>query len=78
MMNEQFREIALRKEGQTYIFRFDAVSQPALLGVLGRFAADPGLNFSWHDAAVVCKIARQPCTKSGPAVASPPTRERLA
>jgi hypothetical protein len=78
MMNEQLREIALRKEGQTYIFRFDAVSQRVLLGVLGRFATDPGLNFSWHDAAVVCKIARQPCPKSGPAVASPPSGGRLS
>jgi hypothetical protein len=77
-MNGQFQEIALRKEGQTYIFRFDAASQRALLGVLGRFASNPELKFSWHDAAVVCKIARQPCLKSGPATASPPSSGRFA
>jgi hypothetical protein len=78
MMNDQLWEITLCKEGQIYIFRFDAASHRALLGVLGRLAVDPGLNFSWHNAAVVCKIARQPCPESGPAVASPPIGGRLA
>ena len=32
--------------------------------VLGRFAADPGLNFTWHAAAVLCKKARQECVKA--------------
>ena len=76
-MNDLLQEVTLKKEGQTYIFRFDAASHPALLGVLGRFAADAQLNFSWHDAVVVCKKVRQPCAKSGPALASPPTGKRL-
>ena len=76
-MNDLLQEVTLKKEGQTYIFRFDAASHPALLGVLGRFAADAQLNFSWHDAAVVCKKVRQPYSTSGPALASPPTGKRL-
>ena len=84
MVNDQLWEIALCKEGHVYVFRFDAASRfdaaghRALLGVLGRFAADPGLNFSWHDAAVVCKIVRKPCPKGGPAVASPSSGGRFA
>jgi len=62
-VNGIFKEIALKRDGQTYIFRFDDASHRALVGVLGRFAADPGLNFTWHDAAVLCKKARQECVK---------------
>jgi hypothetical protein len=54
-VNGHLREITLTKGVDTYIFRFDAVSQQALLGVVARFAAAPDLTFSWHDAAVVCK-----------------------
>jgi len=57
-VNRRFREIALRKGGETYIFRFDGSSHQALLGVLARFAVATDLNFSWHDAAVVCRKAR--------------------
>lgn len=62
-MNPQLREVALRKEGQTYIFRFDAQSHRALLCTLARWATDAQYNFSWHDAAVVCKSARDPGAK---------------
>jgi len=62
-MNPQLREVALRKEGQTYIFRFDAQSHRALLGTLARWATDAHYNFSWHDAAVVCKTVRDPAAK---------------
>lgn len=58
-MNSKFREIALQKGGETYIFRFDDATHPAFLKVLGRFAADPNFNFSWHNAAVLCKKVRQ-------------------
>jgi len=58
-MNGILKQIALKREGQTYIFRFDDASHLALVRVLGRFAADPNLNFTWHDAAVMCKKARQ-------------------
>jgi hypothetical protein len=63
-VNGIFKEIALKKDDQTYIFRFDDASHQALVGVLGRFAADPGLNFTWHAAAVLCKKARQECVKA--------------
>lgn len=58
-MNGRLREITLNKGVETYVFRFDAASRQALLGVVARFAADPDLAFSWHDAAVVCKRVRE-------------------
>jgi hypothetical protein len=58
-MNGKFREIVLHKDRETYVFRFDDVSHGALLSVLGRFADDPQLGFSWYDAAAVCKKVRQ-------------------
>jgi hypothetical protein len=54
------REVALRKDGHTYLFRADGESHRALLSVLRRFALRPELNFSWHDAAVVCRKFREP------------------
>jgi hypothetical protein len=58
-VNGQLNELVLKKEGQTYIFRFDDASRRGLVQTLGRFAADPELNFSWHDAAVLCNKARE-------------------
>jgi hypothetical protein len=64
-MNDKFREIALQKGQETYIFRFDEGSHRAFLKVLGQFAADPNLSFSWYDAAVLCKRARHRQAKGG-------------
>ena len=58
-VNGRLREITLKKGVETYVFRFDAASHHALLGVVARFAAAPDLTFSWHDAAVVCKKVRE-------------------
>jgi hypothetical protein len=76
-MNGRFSEIALRKGGETYVFRFDDASHRALLNVLGRLAADPSLNFSWHDAAVLCKKVRQQCPKALGTTTSAATTNRL-
>ena len=75
-MNGMFKQIVLKREGQTYIFRFDDKSHLALVRVLGRFAADPNLNFTWHDAAVLCKKARQECGKVSGGGVSIPTMNR--
>ena len=54
------REVALRKDGHTYIFRTDGKSHRQSLTALRRFAMTPHLSFSWHDAAVVCRKFREP------------------
>ena len=76
-MNAKFREIALQKGRETYIFRFDDASHPAFLQVLGRFAADPNLSFSWYDAAVLCKRARQQYAKVPGTMSAAATINRL-
>ena len=45
--------IALVKDGERYVFLYDDQSAPQLLQTLGRYAADPELNFTWYDAAVL-------------------------
>ena len=57
-MDKNCRELILVKDGEKYIFRFDRAADRRLVGVLGRFAADPQLSFSWYDAAVLCKKLR--------------------
>jgi hypothetical protein len=39
--------LALVKDGERYVFLYDENSVPTLLQTLGRYAADPELNFSW-------------------------------
>jgi hypothetical protein len=63
-MSETYEEIRLRKEGHTYLFRFDSDSRKTLLGVLAKFAADPQLNFSWHDASALCRKIREDGVKT--------------
>ncbi len=64
-MSAELRVFTLVKDGEKYIFRFDDRSQRQLLGVFGRFAANPELNFSWHDAAVASKKLREICPAAG-------------
>lgn len=51
--------IALVKDGERYVFLFDRESAPQLLQTLGKHAADPELNFSWYDAAVLSQRVRR-------------------
>ena len=50
--------LALLKDGERYVFLYDDRSADQLLQTLGRFAADPELNFSWYDAAVLSQRIR--------------------
>jgi hypothetical protein len=53
------RVVALRKDAEKYVFIYDQASRKALLGTFGKFAANPELNFSWHDAATLCRKVRE-------------------
>ena len=59
MNNCQNNVLTLVKDGEMYLFLLDNASRKALLGVFGRFAANPDLNFSWHDAAVLSRRIRE-------------------
>jgi len=51
--------IALVKDGERFVFLYDEQSEPELFRTLGQFAADPELDFTWFDAAVIGQKARE-------------------
>ena len=51
--------IALVKGGERYVFLYDDESRAEALRVLGRYASNPDLSFSWYDAAVLGQKVRQ-------------------
>jgi hypothetical protein len=51
--------LALVKGAERYIFLFDDSSRAETLRVLGRYASNPELSFSWYDAAVLSQKIRQ-------------------
>ena len=67
-MSITLREVALKKDGHFYLFRADSEHHAELMVVLSRFAKSPELNFSWHDAAIVCRKFRQPVVNRVPGV----------
>lgn len=58
-MSADLNVLALVKDGERYVFMYDEHSIPQLLQTLGKFAADPELNFSWYDAAVLSQRVRK-------------------
>ncbi|MBX3436717.1 MAG: hypothetical protein KF861_04440 [Planctomycetaceae bacterium] len=58
-MRTSVNVLALVKDGERYVFLYDENSVSTLLQTLGRYAADPELNFSWYDAAVLSQKVRR-------------------
>ncbi len=58
-MGQEINVLALVKGEEKYIFLFDDSRRTETLRMLGRFAADPDLSFSWYDAAVLGQKVRQ-------------------
>jgi len=58
--------LALVKGEERYVFLFDDASRAETLRVLGRYASNPELSFSWYDAAVLSQKIRQESTPPGP------------
>lgn len=51
--------LALMKGEERFVFLYDDESVDQTLVTLGKYAADPELNFSWYDAAVLSQRIRQ-------------------
>lgn len=51
--------IALFRGKERWIFLYTDERRAELLSTLGRFAADPEKNFTWHDAAVLSNRVRK-------------------
>lgn len=76
-MSSSVNVLALVKDGERFVFLYDESSIPTLLQTLGKYAADPELNFSWYDAAVlsqkVRRLQKQDGSKQMPTGHSQPT-----
>ena len=57
-MNGEINVVALVRGEEQYIFMFDEANRTETLRMLGRYAADPELSFTWYDAAVMSQKVR--------------------
>jgi hypothetical protein len=62
-MTQDINVLALVKGSERYVFLYDDASRAETLRVLGRFASNPELNFTWYDAAVLSQRIRQESQK---------------
>ena len=62
-MDKEVNVLALVKGQQRYLFLFDDANRTETLRTLGRFAADPELDFTWYDAAVLSRKIREATTE---------------
>jgi hypothetical protein len=58
-MSQDINVLALVKGSERYVFLYDDSSRAETLRVLGRFASNPELSFTWYDAAVLSQKIRQ-------------------
>jgi hypothetical protein len=58
-MEQDINVLTLVKGEERYVFLYDDASRAECLRVLGRFAANPELNFTWYDAAVLSQRMRR-------------------
>ena len=65
-MSQDINVLALVKGGERYVFLYDDASRAETLRVLGRFASNPELSFTWYDAAVLSQKIRQEAQPARP------------
>jgi hypothetical protein len=58
-VNQDINVLALVKGSERYVFLYDDSSRAETLRMLGRFASNPELSFTWYDAAVLSQKIRQ-------------------
>ncbi len=58
-MSQDINVLALVKGSERYVFLYDDASRAETLRVLGRFASNPELSFTWYDAAVLSQKIRR-------------------
>jgi hypothetical protein len=57
-MEKEINVLALVKGEEKFIFMFDDANRDQTLRQLARFAANPELDFSWYDAAMLSRKIR--------------------
>jgi hypothetical protein len=58
-VSQDINVLALVKGAERYVFLYDDANRAEALRVLGRYASNPDLSFSWYDAAVLSQKIRQ-------------------
>lgn len=58
-MSQDINVLALVKGTERYVFLYDDANRAETLRMLGRFASNPDLSFTWYDAAVLSQKIRQ-------------------
>jgi hypothetical protein len=64
LVPNEFNVLALIKGEERFIYIYDDASRPDLIDAFRDLAADPAVNFSWFDAAVLTDKARQQAADS--------------
>ncbi len=65
-MGQDINVLALVKGRERYVFLYDDRSRAETLRMLGRYASNPDLSFTWYDAAVLSQKVRQESRKYAP------------
>jgi hypothetical protein len=63
-VNQDINVLALVKQNERYVFLYDDASRAETLRVLGRYASNPELSFTWYDAAVLSQKIREESKKA--------------
>lgn len=58
-MDAEINVLSLSKGEERYVFIFDDANRVETLRMLGRYAADPQLSFTWYDAAMISQRIRE-------------------
>ena len=58
-MSQEINVLALVKGSERYVFLYDDENRAETLRILGRYASNPDLSFTWYDAAVLSQKVRQ-------------------
>ena len=65
-MSQDINVLALVKGAERYVFLYDDSNRAETLRMLGRYASNPQLSFTWYDAAVLSQKIRQENEKCVP------------
>lgn len=76
MPQQGINVLALLKGSERFVFLYDDESADQLLQTLGKYAADPELNFSWYDAATLSQRVRKLREGESTDANEPPNRIR--
>ena len=77
-MRRELNVLALLKGQERYVFVYDDGSHEDLLDVFRQYASNPGLSFTWFDAAVLTDKARQQQSAGAEEASAAKPRSRLA